>query len=202
MKDYYNILGVPRTATNVQIKKAFHNLAKIYHPDLNPGNAFAESKFKEINEAYAVLSDFKKKWTYDLELNQPQVISTQTTSTNEPRKTYYPKGYSKEKNDEIESKVTRLTFKYIALILFVAVSLGVYMFKLNGADKTYPYYDSVTENNSEVNSPKVEDTNHLTDEEFYRLLSVEFEDSQDSTLWKANEDSLYHVIDSLVQLNK
>jgi curved DNA-binding protein len=63
--DYYQILGLKKTATADEIKKAYRKLAVKYHPDKNPGNKEAEEKFKEINEAYAVLSDPQKKAQYD-----------------------------------------------------------------------------------------------------------------------------------------
>lgn len=64
-KDYYEILGVPRNATLEEIKKAYKRLARKYHPDLNPNDKTAEEKFKEISEAYAVLSDPEKRKKYD-----------------------------------------------------------------------------------------------------------------------------------------
>ncbi|PIE59793.1 MAG: integrase [Desulfobulbus propionicus] len=63
--EYYEILGVAKTATADEIKKAYRKLALKYHPDKNPGNAEAEKKFKEISEAYAVLSDAEKRKQYD-----------------------------------------------------------------------------------------------------------------------------------------
>ncbi|WP_235612044.1 DnaJ C-terminal domain-containing protein [Gloeocapsopsis dulcis] len=64
-RDYYEILGVPRDAANEEIKKVFRRLARQYHPDLNPGNKEAEEKFKDINEAYEILSDQTKRAQYD-----------------------------------------------------------------------------------------------------------------------------------------
>lgn len=65
MADYYEILQIPRTATKDEIKKAYRKNAVKYHPDKNPGDAEAEKRFKEISEAYEVLSDDQKKQVYD-----------------------------------------------------------------------------------------------------------------------------------------
>ncbi len=64
-RDYYEVLGVDKNADDATIKKAYRQLAKKYHPDMNPGDAEAEKKFKEASEAYAVLSDPEKKRQYD-----------------------------------------------------------------------------------------------------------------------------------------
>lgn len=64
-RDYYEVLGVDKSASDADIKKAYRSLAKKYHPDMNPGDKEAEQKFKEVNEAYAVLSDADKRKKYD-----------------------------------------------------------------------------------------------------------------------------------------
>ncbi|MDO5713504.1 MAG: J domain-containing protein [Tissierellia bacterium] len=64
-KDYYKVLGVDKNASEKEIKSAYRKLAKKYHPDLNPGNEKFQEKFKEVNEAYEVLSDPEKKQKYD-----------------------------------------------------------------------------------------------------------------------------------------
>jgi curved DNA-binding protein len=64
-KDYYEILGIPRTATEDDVRKEYRKLARKHHPDINPGDKSAEDKFKEINEAYEVLSDSDKRKRYD-----------------------------------------------------------------------------------------------------------------------------------------
>ena len=64
-KNYYDILGISKSASDAEIKKAYKKMAMQYHPDRNKGDKKAEAKFKEINEAYQVLGDATKKKNYD-----------------------------------------------------------------------------------------------------------------------------------------
>src|SRR3954462_715719 len=64
-RDYYEVLGVQRGASDDEIKKAYRNLARKYHPDRNPGDKQAEANFKEVQDAYDVLSDKAKRAQYD-----------------------------------------------------------------------------------------------------------------------------------------
>src|SRR3954462_3036635 len=64
-RDYYDVLGVPKSASEREIRKAYRKLARQYHPDLNPNDKQAETKFKEIGQAYEVLSDADKRQSYD-----------------------------------------------------------------------------------------------------------------------------------------
>ena len=78
-RDYYDVLGIDRNADEKTIKKAYRKLAKKYHPDTNAGNADAADKFKEVNEAYDVLSDPKKKkmvrWPKDIKTKKGYYIA-------------------------------------------------------------------------------------------------------------------------------
>lgn len=82
-KDYYTVLGVSKTATSEEIKRAYRKLARKYHPDLNPGDQEAESKFKDLNEANEVLSEPEKRQKYDQfgqHWNQPGYSQAPPTS--------------------------------------------------------------------------------------------------------------------------
>jgi DnaJ-class molecular chaperone len=102
MRSYYSILGVPFDAKEDAIKKAYRVLAKQYHPDLNPGDRQAERKFKEVGEAYAVLSDPEKRRDYDRKQTEPKVgprepaqgRTARTETRVDPSKMDFGKGFA------------------------------------------------------------------------------------------------------------
>ncbi len=84
-KDYYAVLGIDKTATPAEIKRAYRKLARKYHPDLNPGDKDSGDKFKELNEANAILSDVEKRQKYDQfgqSWNQPYREASPSSATN------------------------------------------------------------------------------------------------------------------------
>ncbi len=94
MNDYYSVLGVAKTATQEEIKKAYRNLAFKYHPDRNPNNKEAEEKFKQISEAYNVLGDEKKRAEYDRFGSASSAYNSANYSQNAYQNYYRQQSYS------------------------------------------------------------------------------------------------------------
>lgn len=124
IKDYYEILGVGQNATTQEIKKQYHALSKKYHPDVNPENNEFEEKFKQINEAYSILSNEKKRKLYDetgsAEIKDPEkdaaelltiiinnVISSNSVTANRFYQMVKTEIQTSEKNLESELKVCK-----------------------------------------------------------------------------------------------
>ena len=94
MSNYYEILGVAKTATADEIKKAYRTLAFKYHPDRNPGNAEAEEKFKQISAAYDVLGDEAKRRQYDMGYSTDSYSSSSANAGNQQYQRQYQYTYS------------------------------------------------------------------------------------------------------------
>lgn len=93
VKDYYKILGVDSTASTEEIKKAYHKLARKYHPDKNPESDFFLSKFSEINEAYSIVGNLDNRLKYRMLLNEKEEIREEAIEL-------YQKKKKKLKKDE------------------------------------------------------------------------------------------------------
>ena len=137
MKNYYKILGIPKTAAAQEIKRAYRRLVSKYHPDKNPNNKTAEEKAKEINEAYETLSDAEKKRHYDAVYNPnfsshsraSKTRSYADYSTEPDFKKQANENNSKEKPHEFDMKVLEILLSVILnialLFLIVAISKGI-----------------------------------------------------------------------------
>lgn len=103
-RNYYEILGVPTDATSEEIKKEFRRLARKYHPDVNPGDASAEEKFKDINEAHEVLSDPNKRSQYDQfsKFLKKKGTSRPVTRSASARNTFSRNGTSRTSTTEVD----------------------------------------------------------------------------------------------------
>ncbi len=86
MEDFYKVLGVPRTATESELKSAYRKLAKRYHPDTHPGDKECEERFRQINEAYDTLSNPTKRSKYDREYKTDNRRKTESGKSEETRK--------------------------------------------------------------------------------------------------------------------
>lgn len=94
LKDYYKILGLPRTASSAEIKKRYHELVRLFHPDMNENDPNAIDRFNEINEAYKHLGNLDNRLQYAL------LISKQEEIKEEAREIFYSRKKKKPKNDK------------------------------------------------------------------------------------------------------
>jgi len=119
--NHYQVLGISRNASNEEIKKAYKALAKKYHPDMNPNNAFYEAHFKKINEAHEILSHPTKRGEYDFKLRQATAPSIRPTPSK--KQAYKPKS-------NVTANTMNLSRKQGLGILafFIVMSIGGYFF--------------------------------------------------------------------------
>ena len=122
MKDYYQILEISRNANSEEVKKAYRKLAVKYHPDKNDGNKQAEERFKDINEAYRILSNHKKRYYYD---NPKEAYTLQYQKSYLYRKIQFYKRRQAEKNINKEPQMVTFVRNIIVLtMLFVTMYIG------------------------------------------------------------------------------
>jgi hypothetical protein len=163
--NFYEILGLSRYATEAEIKKAFKELAKKYHPDKHPGQSFYEEHFKKINEAYQTLSDSKSRKVYDLRLFYNQVPSShqsqQSTSQQtqqRPQQTYTQSTYRKTSAEKKQAAKVKLNKYYlyvsIIAILFIGGCYWFYNFMNAYAAKEYFIQGLKEESNGKLSLAK------------------------------------------------
>ena len=116
-KNYYEILGINPAATKKEVKSAYRALARKYHPDVNPGNKLSETKFKEIGEAYSVLSDDNKRKHYDI-LNgyykpQPKQASTSEQTKKQAKDAYTRQKQKSDQKDKSSGKTEDKSFNEV-----------------------------------------------------------------------------------------
>jgi tetratricopeptide (TPR) repeat protein len=127
MRDFYEVLGISRAAQPSEIKTAFKRLAKIYHPDRNPGNKEAEENFKSINEAYHILINPIKKSHYDLRLRGLIIAYQEQTNWEEVKKRRY---YQWQKAQESRYRFDKNYFKIQGLAFLVFLIIAGFCFSI------------------------------------------------------------------------
>ncbi len=147
-KDYYQILGVSKDASVEEIKKAYHQLARKYHPDLNPGDKTKENLFKEINEAEAVLTDPQKRQEYDLSSKNEQKVGQKSSSSQENSR-----GFNLDFNGFKSSQKVGLGNFIDDLLDRFGVTQENQIF----GDRTF-FYNGIKESFGELNAPQPDDS--------------------------------------------
>lgn len=165
MADYYSILGLTKTATEIEIKAAFRRLAKIYHPDKNPNDPNAKHLFENILRAYNVLSNPHSRKRYDNSNfttvsqthkphrpGQPKQKDYSFTEEDLKRREYYKKHYQAKKNtvNQAPPKPHYSDYKYILYATPIAVGLLMLIMSIFSAE---PTTESVDQNTTEVSQP-------------------------------------------------
>jgi DnaJ-class molecular chaperone len=137
MKDYYSALELNRSATSAEIKSAFRRLSMHLHPDLNGGSRFFEEKFKEINEAYHVLTDARKRQSYDILMahvaanpRQWQAASRQASPQPPPfyGKAFYRRVYRPDEEDRRLEREYARGFWYVTAVISLCIFIGFLLF--------------------------------------------------------------------------
>jgi curved DNA-binding protein CbpA len=190
MKDYYKILELPFGASPADIKRAYYRLAFKYHPDKNSGNPVFTELFKEINEAYFVLSDTGKRLLYHIEYNEylhgrEQIHKPIVTDYKDPR--YRP--------PQPRGRATRMTNEFAGLKIAVVI-----LFFMLISFLLYEARDHYNEKPVQVHYPsRRPPVNKITKDEYYEIIAKEFMQSHDSTLLKLDVDSVLHILDSMAE---
>ncbi|MFN8281888.1 MAG: DnaJ domain-containing protein [Chitinophagales bacterium] len=196
MKNYYAILNLYFGASSSDIKKAYYQLARKYHPDKNNGNAYFEDKFKEINEAYYILSDENRRIIYHAAYDEFLHPKTEP-ETLVIQKPFQP-GQIRPQPMQPRGPASdySVDFLGVRIAIFVAIlAMCIFLFVKS------IQFSRENRLNNEILSEYTDSVNNIipnSDDNFYRALTIEAAESGDSTLLKSNLDSLKHVYDSIM----
>ena len=204
MKDYYRILELPFGAASPDVKAAYRRLAFKFHPDKNLNDQYAEEKFKEITEAYSVLSNENRRIIYHAEFTaflKNRYVNKIPEPTYRRPPYYHPADIPKQpKGPAASATISSDGLKIgILAILFIVLLNLVFFNRLRRIENEKKQKFEIKA--TPISAP-AENTKELTKDEFYQVISQEFLRTGDSTLLNANIDSLKHVFDSLQQTSK
>lgn len=189
MTNYYHVLGISEIATSEEIKAAFKKLAVKYHPDKHPGKPQMEEKFKEVNQAYQVLSDQYEKARYDLKLEYRKFSGSRSTSTNpysyNRRPRYSRPVYTPPRVDYRQNAVATLYAFGITFGIALIVMIG---FWLKGEYDQMKLEQLLAERREIYNQAKVSYDNREYEEAFQLMSSLSFfrVDEHDMKMFKDN----------------
>jgi curved DNA-binding protein CbpA len=207
---------LPFGASVNEVKKAYHQLAFRYHPDKNPNNKFAEQQFLEISEAYQLLSEDAKRTNYCNAyitfLQEQQYSADNYSKPPTPREIFetkvHPdyrdivmKHYRPVMGRASKRDMRRNSFNYSFIVIFIFISIIMSFLALKQEkEKNDTVYNT---ERLKLDSLKVKKKIKITKDEYYKMLSQEYDHSHDSTLLKIkNIDSMMQVIDSLNIMNR
>lgn len=201
MQDYYKILELSFGAPSSAIKSAYRRLAFQYHPDKNFNDKYAEEKFKEITEAYYILSDDNRRIIYHAEYNDflnNKYVNRIPDFSNYQKRYHHPTDIPKQPR----GPASRYTDNFTSLRIVVFVSfilMIIYLLYQSGIEM------KKREQEKEIlNEPTaaIKNSDTISEEDFLKIISQEFIMSDDSALLKSNIDSLRHVFDSITHTTK
>lgn len=207
---------MPFGASVNEVKKAYHQLAFRYHPDKNPNNKFAEQQFLEISEAYQLLSEDAKRTNYCNAyitfLQEQQYSADNYSKPPTPREIFETKVHPDYRDivmkhyrpvmgraSNRDMRWNSFNYSFIVIFIFISIIMSFLALKQE-KEKNDTVYNTERLN---LDSLKVKKKIKITKDEYYKMLSQEYDHSHDSTLLKIkNIDSMMQVIDSLNIMNR